>query len=341
MAGEPPTKSSDRRHAPWVYQAIAAGRKFHFRSKRRWVHNTINLTVLACACLGIFALLEASQWINPWVYAPLAAIGFGLMYFVLFILVVHEASHGMFLLSANRTVERWLNRVSGWLVCLCFGVHYGKHWERGHLEHHVRPLEDNDPQRFSIWVGPMLRAQVLKTLFVPGFLFYARTVGRAKSSHGKSSSSRYVLLAAATFWATSLTAATWVYGWLAAATLFLGMHVLQSLNAFKGGLEHGGAIGQESNPFARSRTTLFAGRHLLMPLNITLHFEHHLNFTVPWYDLGRYHAKLKSIVPPDIWRSVVNHTPIAQLRDALGGLSPEAREAFEPAALESLASQAA
>lgn len=325
---------STRRNAPWVYAAISAGKPFHFRRKNRWLHNATNLAVLTLTLGGIFLLLEASHVLSAWLYLLLAPLGFGLLYFVLFILVVHEASHGMFLLSANRTLERWLNRISGWAVCACFGVHYAKHWERGHVEHHVRPLEDNDPQRFSIWVGAALWGQVFKTLFIPGYLFYARTAGRTKTAKGKSSSSKHLLVMAALFWTTSITITTWVYGWAAGVAIFLGMHVLQSLNALKGGLEHGGAIGDEPNPFARSRTTLFVGRHLLMPLNITLHFEHHLNFTVPWYDLGRYHRELKSVVPPEVWNAVINHAPLAQLKDTLGGLSPQAREAFMPANVE-------
>lgn len=328
-----------RRHAPWVYAAISAGKPFHFRNKRPWLHNATNLAVLALTFVGLFSLLEASRYLSPWLYVLLAPFGFGLLYFVLFILVVHEASHGMFLFSANRTHARWLNRISGWAVCACFGVHYTKHWERGHIEHHVRPLEDSDPQRFSIWSGPELWAQVFKTLLIPGYLFYARTAGRTKKANGKSSSSKHLLLIAALFWTTSITVVTWVYGWAAGASIFLGMHVLQSLNAFKGGLEHGGAIGQEQNPFARSRTTLFWGRHLLMPLNITLHFEHHLNFTVPWYDLSRYHRELRSIVPPEVWRSVINHAPLAQLKDTLGGLSPTAREAFLPSGAKNVATE--
>lgn len=324
----PAAHAAKRRYAPWVYEAISAGKQFHFRNQRRWLHNATNLAAIAMIALAVGLLLEASMHLTPWIYLPVGGVGFGLLYFALFILVVHEASHGMLLLSANRRLELWLNRISGWSVCLLFATHYGKHWERGHREHHLRPLEADDPQRFSIWVGPSLRAQVLKTLFIPGFLFYARTVGRAKTTKGKSSSSKPIIVAFVAIWVCVLTTVTLTYGWAAALALFLGIHVLQCLNAIKGGLEHGGAIGQEANPFVRSRTTLFFGRHLLMPLNISLHFEHHLNFTVPWYDLGRYHETLETIVPPEVWRCVVNRSPLAQLRGELGGLSSAAVQAL-------------
>lgn len=41
-----------------------------------------------------------------------------------------------------------------------------------------------------------------------------------------------------------------------------------------------------------------------MPLNISLHFEHHLNYCVPWYDLMKYHQQLQVIVPDEFYTDV-------------------------------------
>ena len=103
--------------------------------------------------------------------------------------------------------------------------------------------------------------------------------------------------------------------------MFLGIHVIVALNHIKGALEHGGALGDHPNPFLRSRTTFFAGRWLVMPLNITLHFEHHLNYRVPWYSLPSYHQELIHIVPAELADSVWNHRPLSQLSGALGPIS--------------------
>ena len=146
-----------------------------------------------------------------------------------------------------------------------------------------------------------------------------------KKKGGKSSSSTWVILAFVAIWATLLTLMGWLYGWPIPLALFLGIHVLSGLNHVKGSLEHGGEIAREANPFLRSRTTLFLGRRLLMPFNISLHFEHHLNFSVPWYDLPRYHRALAKIVPPEIWAEMVNDQPLEQLTGKLGGLSDRAR----------------
>ena len=35
----------------------------------------------------------------------------------------------------------------------------------------------------------------------------------------------------------------------------------------------------------------------LAPFNINYHFEHHANFSVPWYSLPAYHKKAREIVP--------------------------------------------
>ena len=318
-----------RRHAPWIHKAIRAGQPFHFRSKTRWRHNAINLTALG-VLLGIVAVtVWASTLFKAWLYVPIAAVIFGWSYFSFFILVVHEASHGMFFIFENRRVHRLVNRTLGWMFSVPFATHYAKHWERGHLEHHLRPLEPNDPQQSNTLVGAKLWETVCCNLFIPGFLFVERTILR-KRKFGKSTSSKGVIVAFVAFWGILLSLVFVLIRPSAALGLFLGLHVLSAWNHIKGSLEHGGAIGREDNPFLRSRTSLFPFRSVLMPFHITLHFEHHLNFCVPWYDLPTYHRALKEIVPRLIWDELVNTHPWQQLSGTLGGLSEPARASAAP-----------
>lgn len=298
------------------------------------MHNLINLSALSLVLAVAVATVLASNWLSPWIYVPVAGCIFGLVYFSLFILVVHEASHGMFVVLKDRRWHLRLNRMFGWSCSIPFAVHYIKHWEEGHLEHHVRPLEPADPQQSNTLVGRELLKTVLMNAFIPCYLFLERTVLR-KRKFGKSTSSKGVIVVFVIFWAIALTAVgAWVSPW-ASAALFFGLHTLSSWNHIKGSLEHGGEIGREPNPYLRSRTTFFPGRRLLMPFNITLHFEHHLNFCVPWYDMLRYHRVLRDIVPSAVWNEVMNDHPFAQLSGSLGGLSEEARAAarsLDPAA---------
>jgi len=314
------------RHPAFIYEAIRAGQPYHFRTKGALAHNTINLVCTAALLAGLGLTLWAGTVMNPWVYVPIASVVFGWLYFSLFILVVHEASHSMYLVAQNRTLHTWLNRIPGWMVATVFAVHYGKHWERGHLEHHVRPLEVNDPQQFNTSIGRKLAVGVAMNVFVPGWLILERTVFRTKRAGGKSSSSPVVLVAFVVIWVVGLTLSAIYLGGPVALAGFLGIHVLTAWNLVKGALEHGGALAQEKDPYFRSRTSLFFGRQLLMPFNITLHFEHHLNFCVPWYDLPRYQRDLRAIVPASVFHDMINPSPMQQLAGKLGGLSAESTQ---------------
>ena len=319
-------RAPEPRHPAFIYDAIRAGQPYHFRTKNPLVHNTINAGVTLLLLLGLGVTVWLGTVVNPWVYVPIAAVVFGWLYFSLFILVVHEASHSMYLVAQNRTLHTWINRIPGWMVATVFAVHYGKHWERGHLEHHVRPLEVNDPQQFNTSIGRKLAVGVAMNVFVPGWLILERTVFRTKRAGGKSSSSPVVLVAFVVIWVVGLTLSAIYLGGPVALAGFLGIHVLTAWNLVKGALEHGGALAQEKDPYFRSRTSLFFGRQLLMPFNITLHFEHHLNFCVPWYDLPRYQRDLRAIVPASVFHDMINPSPMQQLAGKLGGLSAESTQ---------------
>lgn len=323
-----PSSKGDR-PPPWVQAAIRAGRPYAFKDKRPLVHNVINLSAL----LFVLTVAAVTGWLSTqldwWLYLPLATFLFGWVNFSLFVLVAHEASHNMFLVFENRALQRKVNRVFGWMVTPLFATHYGKHWEKGHIEHHIRPMEPDDPQR-SVVTGPALLGLILGYLFVPGFMVWHRTVGRKRKTKGKSTSSKGVIVFFVVFWTTVCTLAAVFVGWPLAVALYMGIPCVASFNLVKGSLEHGGAIGRERSPFLRSRTSLFLLRPLLMPFNITLHFEHHLNFQVPWYDLPRYQRDLRAIVPEAVQADVFNHHLFDQMAGRLGGVSEEARLAHEP-----------
>jgi len=321
LVGAEGAEESALGRAPWIREAILAGQRRHIRTKNPWLHNAINLGALGLLSSLLVVIAWAGTVVSPWLYIPLAAYAFGNTYFATFVLVVHEASHGMFVYSGNKKVRDALNRAFGWSVAVFFATHYPKHWEVGHLEHHVRPLEPTDPQGHNNLTGRKLLVTVLACVFVPGFLFLDRTVLRKKRSGGKSSgSTSSAIVGFVVVWAVALTTLTLTCGWPAAVAAFLGIHVIVGFNHIKGSLEHGGAIGHEENPYLRSRSTLFFGRFFLMPFNISLHFEHHLNYGVPWYELVRYHRDLRDIVPEHILKDVWNHRPLLQLAGALGGV---------------------
>lgn len=314
---------------PWVKAAVAAGRPYSARLKKPWVHNTVNLSATAALLAVGVALMACSRSASPWLYVPLAALGFGWVYFGLFVLVVHEASHNMFVLLHDRNLQRTINRVGGWLIAGMFATHYGKHWERGHLEHHVRPMEPDDPQR-SVMTGRRLFGLIAGYLLVPGFLPFERTVLRKRRA-GKSSGSKLVIVGFLAFWTVVLTLATQLGGWPLALALYFGIPLVAIMNLLKSSLEHGGSIAEEPNPFLRSRTTLIPLRRLVLPFNISLHFEHHLNHQVPWYDLVRYQRDLRRIVPAEVQSRVFNSDLWSQLSGRLGGMSPAARAARDAA----------
>ena len=93
------------------------------------------------------------------------------------------------------------------------------------------------------------------------------------------------------------------------------------MNQVKGSLEHGGELANEPNRHFRSRTSLFPLRWLVMPLNISLHFEHHLNYCVPWYLLPAYQHALREIVPPEVAAELFNTRVWDQLMGRKGRLA--------------------
>jgi fatty acid desaturase len=102
----------------------------------------------------------------------------------------------------------------------------------------------------------------------------------------------------------------WVHNvikWTVPVAIFLGFQVLDILNECKIAFEHGGRAMVQENQHLRSTTSIFPLRRLLMPFNISLHFEHHINFNVPWYSLMAYHKALQAVLPEDVKHDVFKY----------------------------------
>jgi len=304
--------------ARWIEQGIRLGNQFHYRKKNPWRHNALNLTLFGGILISVFVTIALGKHVSSWLYIPIAATLLGILFFSLIILVVHEASHGMFVIAKNRERARLWNRFFGWMVSIPFGINYFRHWEEGHHTHHIHPVEADDPQTANLWTGGRFLREFFLMLVVPGYVFLW-------NPSRKYDSQRWVGPVNLVFWLVILTGLWQSGAWMSTVAIVFAFGVLGALNQAKGSLEHGGPIAQEENRNLRSRTSLFPLRHVFMPLNISLHFEHHLNYCVPWYDLGKYHRALKAQTPVDLQPYLFNTQVGLQLMGRLGAFPDELR----------------
>ena len=101
----------------WLKAILAAGNEFHFVKQEPWKHNLLNLGAL----LLVFALFGGVMAMGGvieqvWLYVPLAAVSMGCLFFSLFVLVIHECSHCMFVLSKNRETGKKANHAIGTIM---------------------------------------------------------------------------------------------------------------------------------------------------------------------------------------------------------------------------------
>lgn len=296
----------------WLTEAARAGARYHYRHKTPRRHNTIGITVLVLTALAGVGLLQLAPMLSAWLYVPIAGAGFGLLYYTLLGIPVHEASHGMMFLSRNPARRRRWNTLIGWACAIPFGIHYRRHWAEGHVTHHIHPLEDDDPQAFNRSTGVALARVLALLLLVPGAALVHRFTVKRHTGFGGSSAGVFAAFLA--LWAVTLPAVVDAYGWPAALAMVYGLQVLAALNQLKGALEHGGEIAIDPDRLLRSRSSLFPLCRLLPMFYVTIyHFEHHLNYAVPWYDLPRYHRDVRCLIPGALWPDVFNQDLFAQL----------------------------
>jgi fatty acid desaturase len=291
----------------WIKEGIKLGNTFHYRQKNSLIHNSLNILVLLLILTAIAGLFYLGTILSPWLYIPLATVGFGWSYFMLFILVVHEASHNMFIALKNLQQAKSWNRFFGWLICIPFGVEYVKHWEIGHQIHHNYPVEPHDPQNCpqTIYTSTKLFEYLAKVLLIPGYAIFR--IDYACPAEREYGSNWWLTISSVLIWLSSIALETIYLSWQVAVAAFLGIQILIAFNTLKITMEHGGKIGQRDKFWLRSCSSFFPLRRLLMPFNISLHFEHHLNYCVPWYDLKKYHRQIKDIVPVELQEDIFKY----------------------------------
>lgn len=285
------------RQLAWVPAAIKAGNQFHYRKKTPWRHNLLNLSLFGSILLAAAGTLSLSTALPAAVYLPVASLVFGLLIFASFILVVHESSHHMFVIARDERLSHKLNHLMGWLVCLPFGVDYQHHWQIGHVTHHIDPLEAHDPQNCTntVLTGDAVRKALWRDA-IPG---YAHIFRKYDDCPGPKEypARAWVFGGQVVFWLGLVWSSLTFLNWTALVAVLFGVQITLMLNRVKIAMEHGGPMLLRENQFLQSASSFFPLRHLVMPLNISLHFEHHLHFFIPWYDLNRYHQVLVDIIP--------------------------------------------
>ena len=130
----------------WLKQVLAAGNEFHFVKQTPWKHNLLNVSCLLGilgAIAGVMAL--GGVW-RPVAYIPLATVMLGCLFFSIFVLVIHECSHCMFLLKRDRKASKELNHTIGSITGNLLFTDYMAHWAREHTVHHLYPMDDVDRQ---------------------------------------------------------------------------------------------------------------------------------------------------------------------------------------------------
>ncbi len=305
--------------AAWIKKSVAAGGEFHAFKQSPWRHNLLNLS---CAlglwtCVGL--LIAWGTVASPALYIPLAGALVACLFFAHFILVVHECSHNMFVLSSNRDLQKKLNRAIGVVAGGAFFTDYIIHWEQGHTEHHLRPCEENDPQDKDPLTGRDLYKHYLGLMVIP---FYFMKIN--PSNQYGFTWSRF--LGGLAFWAPLLVLTGLFIGWWVPVMLILSQHFLMALNMTKKAQEHGGGLADEPIFEMRSRTYFYPTAFMTSPFNINYHFEHHANFMVPWYLLPAYHQRLMEIVPGEL-KPYIFHSDFLQ---QLAGKKPLIPEELRP-----------
>lgn len=301
----------------WIEESVILGNKFHVRRKNPLVHNSINLTVMILMLAGIGLIAYLSTVITALLYIPVASLVLAFSFFALSILVIHEASHNMFVVFKDWSkTTRWNERF-GWAVSILFGINFRDHWQRGHLLHHNHPMEPDDPQICNPRIGRELFKRAIQFLINPKYI-YDTTIRGAGSEYDCPAVLRYP----SNWKGMSTCFAIWILvsilsllylSWSLLVVAYIALRVFAIMAIIKSALEHGGEMAYEKNPYLRQRTSVFPLKYLLLPMNISYHFEHHLNYFVPWYDLGRYHRELLRIIPAELHPYIFNQDAWHQL----------------------------
>ncbi len=292
--------------ASWVRQAIRAGNELHFRKTPPLRHNLINLAAAAGVLGAVGGVMALGGVLPPALYLPLAVPALGALYFSVFVLIIHECSHNMFLIHSDQERTKRINHWIGIAAAMPLFTDYVNHWEKGHIYHHLHPCEEGDKQHVHTYTGARLWRTLLKLLLIPG---YAVTLNPSKGYPGSAKRVAITLV----MWAGFIALTGLLISWTVPVAFVLAFNVVQMLNLLKKSQEHGDGLEDEPDPIFRTRTYFNPLRSLGSPFNISYHFEHHLNFSVPWYNLPAYHKLVYALTPAPLRPLLYNHDYIGHL----------------------------
>lgn len=301
----------------WMRRAVAAGNELHYLKQDLRRHNLINGLSSAGLLLALAGVAALGFVLPGWLWVPVGAVGLGCTLLGVFVLIVHECSHGMFWLSADRAKSRQLNHQIGALVGNLTFTAYREHWEKGHTTHHLQPcVVGVDPQDADPKDGARFWREVALHL-VPGWSMVTNPSRRYGFAAER-------ILPSTLLWGGLAVAGAFAIGPAAPLVVLYGFNFVSVLNLFKKSQEHAAGLAQVEEPLMRSRTYFYPGQALFSPFNIHYHWEHHANFSVPWYLLPRYHATAQALTPPELRDAVRSVGLLAVLRQSNGLRRPPA-----------------
>ena len=129
----------------WLKEIVKVGKKYHVNKQSKVLHCLINSVSFIGLWGSIVALLWSSTVAPIWTF-PIISLLLGSCFFAHFILIIHECSHNMFLVTGNKKMTGVLNFQIGKWASVPFMTAYERHWHNGHSVHHARPCEHDDPQ---------------------------------------------------------------------------------------------------------------------------------------------------------------------------------------------------
>lgn len=276
----------------WLKQVLSAGNEFHYVKQTPWRHNLLNLSCLLGILGAIAAVMALGHVLNPAAYIPLASVLLGCLFFSVFVLVIHECSHCMFVLKRNREASKRLNHRIGTVAGNLLFTDYMAHWAREHTVHHLQPMDDVDRQDSLRFSGGTLVGKLVMLLIPGAALFF-------NPSKQYGFQPLRFLTSLMFFGSLAAAGAYWVH-WQVAVAIVMSFNVTAMCTIHKIAHEHGSELIQVEDPYLRSRSYFYPLRWVFSPFRINYHFEHHANFNVPWYRLKAYHQRVKELVPEDL-----------------------------------------
>jgi fatty acid desaturase len=249
------------------------------------------------------------------------AVIYAYLFVVLTSLVPHEAGHAIFIKTKNKRLAKFFNEFFGRLICLPFALSFSFDWKRNHYEHHRDPIGSDDPQipPERILYGKALYRKALALSFIPGYPGVSRFAPMRYTKKNK----ELAELGGLVFW----VAAGWFlykhHQAVTAAAIVVGLGLSTGYGFFKESIEH-----QRDVPsIFRTRTYLYPFHRIWMPVHTNYHFEHHLNSSVPWYNLPRFHEEIFPLIPDPI-RAQLYDRSLADLIKTAAGRRREEMLAF-------------